>query len=158
MHTIIDKGGKIMIKKYTVLIFSLVCLTPIFSQDYYWYGNQKVSLIPQERRYVLLENTERDNYSTVIQLHKVGINVPQRDSIYYGILDKYDFEALDQSKIVYSAPTYKPTIDSEEVFVSHLFYVKLKNSSDFNLLNEFALQNNVTIEYHSDYLPSWYVF
>ena len=157
MHTIIDKGGKIMIKKYIILIFSLVSLTPIFSQDYYWYGSQKVFLIPQERRYVLLDNTEQDNYSTVIQLRKIGINKPQRDTVYYGILNKHDFEALNQSKILYSAPTYKQTIDSKEVFVSHFFYVKLKNSSDFNLLNEFALQNKVTIEYHSDYLPLWYV-
>ena len=49
MHTIIDNGGKIMIKKYTVLIFSLVCLTPIFSQDYYWYGNKRVPLILSNR-------------------------------------------------------------------------------------------------------------
>lgn len=121
MHTIIDKGGKIMIKKYIILIFSLVSLTPIFSQDYYWYGSQKVFLIPQERRYVLLDNTEQDNYSTVIQLRKIGINKPQRDTVYYGILNKHDFEALNQSKILYSAPTYKQTIDSKEVFVSHFF-------------------------------------
>ena len=49
MHTIIDKGGKIMIKKYIILIFSLVSLTPIFSQDHYWYGNKRVPLILSNR-------------------------------------------------------------------------------------------------------------
>ena len=49
MHTIIDKGGKIMIKKYIILIFSLVYLIPIFSQDHYWYGNKRVPLILSNR-------------------------------------------------------------------------------------------------------------
>ncbi len=67
MHTIIDKGGKIMIKKYTVLIFSLVCLTPIFSQDYYWYGNQKVSLIPTDKKYVVTRNVNTVTATNVVE-------------------------------------------------------------------------------------------
>ena len=140
---------------YILLFLSLSSF--VFSQTYYWYKNQKVHLISTERKFALIEEKEAQKYLSYKQLHKVKKEYHQRDTLLWGVFDNWELEQLDQSSIVYTAPTYKRLINAEEVFISHLFYVKLKNINDYSLLCKFAQQNNAIIEYHSSYLPLWYV-
>ena len=140
---------------YILLFLSLSSF--VFSQTYYWYKNQKVHLLSTERKFALIEEKEAQKYLSYKQLHKVKKEYHQRDTLLWGVFDNWELEQLDQSSIVYTAPTYKRLINAEEVFISHLFYVKLKNINDYSLLCKFAQQNNAIIEYHSSYLPLWYV-
>ena len=140
---------------YILLFLSLSSF--VFSQTYYWYKNQKVHLISTERKFALIEEKEAQKYLSHRQLHKVKKEYHQRETLLWGVFDNWELERLDQSSIVYTAPTYKRLINAEEVFISHLFYVKLKTINDYSLLCKFAQQNNAIIEYHSPYLPLWYV-
>lgn len=47
--------------------------------------------------------------------------------------------------------------DAEPVGISKHFYVKLKNTNDFNVLQQIALQKNVEIIKQVPHMPQWYI-
>lgn len=63
--------------------------------------------------------------------------------IFWAKVDK-DIVSANASNILYSAP-YFLTETGEEIGVTNYFLVQLKSSNDYNLLEQFALENNVTI-------------
>ena len=158
MYTIIDKGGKIMIKKYIILIFSLVYLIPIFSQDHYWYGNKRVPLILSNQKYVIVNQLSNGlNLDTIVIDSSITL-IPTIEKIAYsGVISDAQYNELDQSTVIYSVPTFKLSEATDDIFASQYFYIKLKDSDDFDLLAEYASLNNVLIVEHSNYLPLWYV-
>ena len=128
-----------MIPKYYILLLVLIVPSILFSQDYYWYGHKKISLMPSDKKFVVIESTDRKTTRNVVD-----------------VVSQLEFDSLDQSTLLYSTPSYINQ-DDNEVFVSHYFYVKLKNVNDSDILQEFAYRNNVKIEYQSTFLPLWYV-
>ena len=95
--------------------------------------------MPSDKKFVVIESTDRKTTRHVVD-----------------VVSQLEFDGLDQSTLLYSTPSYINQ-DDNEVFVSHYFYVKLKNVNDSDILQEFAYRNNVKIEYQSTFLPLWYV-
>lgn len=58
--------------------------------------------------------------------------------------------------VIYMSSFYLPQSEGREVGVSHLFYVKLKKSSDLVKLQELAKENNINIIGYNKYLPQWH--
>lgn len=65
------------------------------------------------------------------------------EHIFWAKVDK-DIVSANASNILYSAP-YFLSETGEEIGVTNYFLVQLKSSKDYNLLEQFALENNVTI-------------
>ncbi len=142
------------LKYYTSLLF-LIIPSMLFSQDYYWYGNKKVSLIPTDKKYVVTRNVDTVTATNVVE-SATNYQYTNSSDPSWNIISNAEFNNLDQSTLLYSSPSYINQ-DSNEIFVSHYFYVKLKNVNDSDILQDFAYRNNVTIEYQSTLLPLWYV-
>lgn len=143
-----------MIPKYYILL-ALVIPSMLFSQDYYWYGHKKVSLIPTDKKYVVIKNVDTDTATNVVE-YASNNQYTDSTNLSWNIISQAEFNHLDQSTLLYSAPSYINP-DNNEIFVSHYFYVKLKNVNDSDILQDFAYRNNVKIEYQSTFLPLWYV-
>ncbi len=56
-----------MIPKYYILLLVLIMPTILFSQDYYWYGHKKISLIPTDNKYVVIKNVDTDTATNVVE-------------------------------------------------------------------------------------------
>ena len=144
-----------MFPKYYILLLVLIVPSISFSQDYYWYGHKKISLMPTDNKFVVIKNVD---IVTATNVGESATNNQYTNSTTpsWNIISQAEFNNLDQSTLLYSAPSYINQ-DNNEVFVSHYFYVKLKNVNDSDILQDFAYRNNVKIEYQSTFLPLWYV-
>ncbi len=149
------------------------------SDDYYWYNGTKIPLIKNLRkRFILFDaNNELsinasfaknglliDNSSKAYELSKniqfVGENRTVK-SLKWKIIETDDvlnerqlYEQIDTS-IIYEAPFFK-TQKGEDLGLSNLFYVALRNEGDIIKLNELAAKTNVSILGNNKYMPLWY--
>lgn len=144
-----------MLLKYYISLLMLIIPLMLPSQNYYWYGNKKVSLIPTDKKYVVIKNVDTDTATNVVEYESNNQDT-NSTNLSWNIISQAEFNHLDQSTLVYSAPSYINP-DNNEIFVSHYFYVKLKKINDSDILQDFAHRNNVNIEYQSTFLPFWYV-
>ena len=55
-----------MIPKYYILLLVLIVPSILFSQDYYWYGHKKISLMPSDKKFVVIESTDRKTTRNVV--------------------------------------------------------------------------------------------
>ncbi|MCK0157664.1 S8 family peptidase [Cellulophaga sp. F20128] len=140
------------------------------TSDYYYYKSKKVNLNKiNTRQYILTKLGKRLN-EIEFKLGQDGFalekiipnNVKEtfsksRKSNEYGnwaiikgerTLENYDW-------IIYKAPFFK-TEDNIEVGLSHLFYVKLKNEKDKEILYQIAKKKNVEVLGHNEFMPLWY--
>lgn len=122
-------------------VYLVLCFFPLITkaQHYYWYKDSKVSLIPTNNKFVLVEKTcklidlDKSNWHTATSL------LPSSKSeLFWGIVDSTQYNQIGSSDILYSIPTYRVNGNSSETFLSHLFYVKLKTSQDESILLEYA--------------------
>lgn len=127
-------------------------------QPYYWHNDEKVFITATENSYVILRDTgliDVDSDSQVIRLSEtdevssqsdiyVLANSEEGDSLYGMKLSEAELELLQDEVVVYSAPYYiLPT--GAELGLSELFLVKLKSESDYQILETFANEHNVSI-------------
>lgn len=127
-------------------------------QPYYWHNDEKVFITATDNSYVILRDTgliDVDSDSQVIRLSEtdevssqseiyVLANSEEGDSLYGMKLSEAELELLQDEVVVYSAPYYiLPT--GAELGLSELFLVKLKSESDYQILETFANEHNVSI-------------
>jgi len=62
----------------------------------------------------------------------------------------------DSEHVLYQMPSFKTSCD-HDIFVTHRFLVKLKNSEDLTVLQEMANQYQAEIEKQADAMPLWYI-
>ena len=75
-----------MIPKYYIFLLTLIMPTILFSQDYYWYGHNKASLTLSDKKFVVIESTDRKTTRNVVD-----------------IVSQLEFNNLNQSTLLYSA-------------------------------------------------------
>lgn len=64
---------------------------------------------------------------------------------------------LKQNSNINGIGVYFKKTNNSSVGTSNLFYVKLKNSNDYNLLQQFSIDKNVTIVRQIPNMPLWYI-
>lgn len=145
-------------KKIVCLILLVVSVFS-YAQNYYWYRDKKINLTPTSNRFII--STQRIpsiSKNAVVDWRKADTYISlNRENAWYAVIDSSYLSSIDKNNIIYSIPTYINSSNSSEAYPSHLFYVKLNRSEDFDILSEYASEHNVSIEYHSEYLPLWYV-
>lgn len=76
----------------------------------------------------------------------------------WAIVEDADIENIvltNHNLILSECPVYI-TANNEELVISHLFYVNLNNSTDFQLLENLAQQNNIELLGNNKFMPLWY--
>ncbi|MDD4438106.1 MAG: S8 family serine peptidase [Tissierellia bacterium] len=149
----------------TVILLSLEAK----SQNYYWYHNKKIFIEQvSNKRFILFESLNDtirlkkslDTINARIEsFKKVNINVDLHKSTpignkYWTIVET-DSSLSNNPLILYEAPFFL-TSHSNEVGLSHLFYVKLKNHMDIDTLEKMAESNNVAVLGNNPFMPLWY--
>jgi hypothetical protein len=158
---------------FTLILCAVFSMGGAISQEYYyWYKGEKVPLeLDPTKKYILLDNAAdtialknrtdaRVKYGSFISEPYYGINFIEGDpqKVYtWTIVEGQELPEFSADGI-YEAPVFKQNISGSapEVALTHAFYVKLKNSDDFGLLETLAHENNVVILGNNPYMPEWF--
>lgn len=140
-------------------------------QYHYWAGDEKVFLEAQpEKSFILFRSSDR--YSlvdsrkmdySVFKTSRLSENYMFRkgltrafeaDNISWAIGTTRGFD-IDNENILYSGQAYKSS-KGTDIFISHLFYVKLKNEKDYPVLECMSEENGVEILGKIEKMDLWY--
>ena len=141
--------------KRNVFILCLMLLYVNAYSDFYYYKGQKIALNRASEQYVVVNSPQQSEKSTASGTWRVCQSKRYSTNLQCSIVSSKERKTISSSNILYSAPSYT-TSDGHSIFVSHLFYVKLKQSGDYSKLVSFAQRNNVTIEKPLELFPNWY--
>ena len=124
------------------------------AQDYYWYDGAKIPLKKGNQEYIIYDSSLLLESDKEKLIHSENVLYPGRVNLKWGIT-KPNAIIEDLEHVFYRTPSY---IGSEDdiVFVTHRFYVKLKDTEDLSVLLNMAEQYNAEIEQDVD-LPLWYI-
>ena len=124
------------------------------AQDYYWYDGAKILLERGNQEYIIYDNSLLLESDKEKLSYSENVLYPGRVNLKWGIT-KPNAIIEDLEHVFYRTPSY---IGSEDdiVFVTHRFYVKLKDTEDLSVLLNMAEQYNAEIEQDVD-LPLWYI-
>lgn len=146
----------------------------IGKEDYYWFHGKKIFLKEKEGKKFLLFDTSTTDFikSASCQKIKAGLQKVSFPGMVYMNSQKQNIERtkwliVNESKlrgiqqdnykgVVYVSNFYEPVSGVGEFGVSHLFYVKLKSTSDVTKLLELAKKNKVNVVGYNKKLPLWY--
>lgn len=85
----------------------------------------------------------------------ISLSLTAQNNYYYYKGEKVNL-TIDENHSSKSKIYFKRSNNSEPVQISDIFYVKLREASDLNLLQENAKLNNVTIVHQNRFMPLWY--
>jgi serine protease len=162
-------------KKHNIffLILSVFFSTlSLYAQNnYYYYKGQKIYL-QLEKKYLNLNVKNDFQVSTLASLNIISTNLsvlscipgeePSRmikiefQTIPNDIefLEKINF--LKKNSDITNVGLHFKKTELKSIGTSNIFYVKLKNNSDIELLKAVALEKNVKIENENKFMPLWY--
>lgn len=141
------------------VLFSILCVLSVsfaaYSQDYYWNQGKKVLLQRGDQQYILFKEA---GFTESYKLYYIG-----EDKIVYfkTLVLKWGITKPDvylgcSENILYQAPSYKTGPKTNDMYLTHRFYVKLRSEGDSVKLKDLADQYKAEIEKkHS--VPLWYV-
>jgi len=146
--------------------------TAFNTEHYYWAGNKKIIVQPQPEKSFIIFN-EKDRYD-IINADKMDYHVfktakiPDGKMFKTGLTRVTDIEnaawaigttrafSFDENKILYQSQAYKNS-KGTDIFVSHIFYVKLKAEEDYSALQRMSKENGVDIiGKFGKYMDLWY--
>ena len=141
---------------------------------YYWFHGEKINLEETPGKKFLLFDTHSKDFINSATCKKIEgelqeisfpgmvyMNYDKQDKkrIKWLVADEQKLQEIQLDKykgVVYASSFYRIPSEKSEIGVSHLFYVKLKNTSDISKLLELAEENKVNIIGNNKYLPRWY--
>ena len=155
-------------------IVMLFAFFPLFSYciepNYYWYQGQKIFFEQKGNKKYLTLNLISDStklkqifpHFNILEFGKCdlsnGLNHEYKKQIfveYFAIVQSDSFGNLDSNDFIkYHTPFFE--INKSEAGLSHLFYVKLKNPNDINILKNKCFENKVEIVGQNQFMPEWY--
>lgn len=158
---------------FAVLALIIGFMTNAQSLDsmYYYYKEQKIDL-SVDRNYLNIITTENfdetsirnlgfkeftlydiDEFTQPQKIARLQFEVAPSDSIF-----KQTMDSLKRNSEIRNIGMYFKRGDSiPPIGTSNIFYVKLKSTEDYNLLQTIANQKGATIERQMAYMPEWYV-
>lgn len=139
------------------------------SGPYYWYRGQQIPLNNVEgKKYILFSKSDASNVLQGVDILTYGENgtspknvtlssnleiKKQQNPLQWVIAE--DDDALDKNdNVLYKGACFRT--NNKEVFLGHLFYVKLRDINDFSKLKKVATENGVEIVGNNKYMPLWY--
>ena len=119
---------------YSILLILSFITSVAYSQDYYWYKGNKIPLQHGNNWYILYEdnNLDKESQEVVNDLFSLPSNMAWK------IVDKKNEN--DINNVVYRTPSFLCLDGTQDIYVTHRFYVKLKQAEDVILLNNLANQ------------------
>lgn len=141
----------------------------IESSDYYWYRGEKIPVTKNaEKEYILIRSIDEQS----ILGRSSGITIlrqPQTVTISNKVHRKAKAATEDTKwaiiesrannapnpNILYQTPSFTSE-SGEEMFLGHLFYVKLKSPDDLAQLESLAGSEKVEIIGNNEFMPLWY--
>ena len=159
---------------FLAFLFSFILNLLHAQQYYYWKNDIKLDLQPiPDKNFVvttignpeLLAQQLALSSNAVKTLSKVVVPKSIEESIqvdqsmvnlYWAFLEcSLSLKNSQNNDIIYTAPFFR--INGKEVGISQFFYVKLRQQSDYSVLEKLAQENNVKIEGRSKFMPLWYI-
>ena len=138
------------------LLFTLLSIVPIavLGQDYYWYDGTKIPLERGNQEYIIYDDSLLLESDKEKLAYCEVVSYPEMANLKWGITQPNAI-IEDLEHVFYRIPSYIGSED-DNVFVTHRFYVKLKDTEDLSVLLNMADQYNAEIEQDVD-LPLWYI-
>ena len=138
------------------LLFILLSIVPIIvsAQDYYWYDGTKIPLERGNQEYIIYDDSLLLESDKEKLAYCEVVSYPEMANLKWGITQP-NAVLEDVEHVFYRMPSYKDG-EGSNMFVTHRFYVRLKNNNDLSLLQSMAKQYNAEIEKESA-LPLWYI-
>ncbi len=133
-------------------------------ESYYWYKGEKIILKPNyDYSFQVIEcdeNLSKKTLSNSLNISKIDIGTKEQKQIkelYWTKIDNRSttLKSSNNTNVIYESPYYKDE-NGNEVGISHLFYVKLKQENDLAILQKMANEYGVLIEGRNEFLPLWY--
>lgn len=125
----------------------------VSADDYYWYKDKKIYLERGDQEFIIFDDalfSEIDKNKLEYSAIDKYLNEP---NLKWGIT-KPNTVIEDLEHVLYRMPSY--TSEGTNIFVTHTFLVKLKDSNDLSILQNMAEQYNVEI-IEDETLPLWYL-
>ena len=118
---------------YSMLVLLMFTTSVALSQDYYWYKGTKIPLQQGNKWYVLYEtddNLDKESHEVV------DILSSQTKWVAWNIIDN---NTLHRTKnIVYKTHSFLCFDGTQDMYVTHRFYVKIKQQEDVGFLQELS--------------------
>lgn len=124
------------------------------ASGYYWYEGSKIPLEKGNQEYIIYDDALLLESDKEKLIESGNVSYPERVNLKWGFT-KANAVLKDSKHILYRIPSYTNS-EGGKMFVTHRFYVKLKNADDLSLLQNMAGKYNAEIEEDSD-LPMWYI-
>jgi hypothetical protein len=139
-----------------IVIYSCESHPALGSADYYWYQGNKIYLERGHQEYIiyddsLLNESDKEKFTYT---ESVSPLYPGNPNLKWGITQP-NAVIEDVEHVFYRMPSYKGSED-DNVFITHRFYVKLKQTEDSILLQNLTEQYRIDIE-RDKYSPLWYI-
>ena len=128
---------------------------PDLSSDYYWYKNTQIQLERGDQEYIIYDDALLLKADKEQLIESGDVSYLEGDNLKWGITNP-NAVIKDLEHVLYRTPSYKRD-DGGNMFVTHRFYVKLKDSNDISVLQDMAKQYNSEIEENDAELSLWYI-
>ena len=150
--------------KHLFTTFFLIGMSlTVCSQDYYWYKGTKVPLERGCRKYIIYENDKLSESDKSHITHSEDVFYDEIPNLKWGTTTAHAI-IEDTAHVHYSIISYRKDGDYyDNIFVTHRFYVQLKNQENLPLLQELAdrysveIENKAALVNEQGVFPAWYI-
>jgi hypothetical protein len=150
-------------KKLFVTLFLIGMAMVVYSQDYYWYSGNKIPLEKGCRKYIIYEDDKLSESDKSHIINSEDVFYDEMPNLKWGTTNAHA-TIKDTAHVHYSTISYRKDGDYyDNMFVTHRFYVKLKNQEDSLRLQELAERYSAEIEHKAALVneegafPAWYI-
>lgn len=150
-------------KNLFITLFLLGMSMVVCSQDYYWYRGTKIPLERGCKQYIIYEDDKLSESDKSHITYSEDVFYDEIPNLKWGTTSAHAV-INDTAHVHYSTISYRKDGDYyDNLFITHRFYVKLKNQEDLPLLEELAAQNSAEIESKAELVnesgtfPAWYI-
>ena len=126
-----------------------------YSHDYYyWYQGKQIPLRPGNQFYIIYNEKGNRGTDTLRTIEGGYLSFSKEVQLKWGIVNERTIANV--KNVLYQMPSFVSSDTTQNMFVTHRFYVKLKRQDDISLLNNLVEQYQAEIEQEGDF-PLWYI-
>ena len=138
---------------YSALILMSFSLA-VQAEDYYWYNGNKIPIQHGNQQYIMFVANSLQESDMAKLEYTEDVSHPEVPNLKWGIT-KPNAVIEDAEHVLYQTLSYLTDSD-HDMFVTHRFYVQLKDNKDLTILQNMADQYSAEIEGEGAFQP-WYI-